>query len=73
MEMEFPLNKPAMRLLIFQIFALTVKVVFNLIPDEVQVAPALKLAQFDRSGMSESTFYAESQVRSATLRLKNWS
>ena len=61
--MRFPLRKLAMRLLIFQILALTVKVVFNLSPDENQVAPTLKVAHFDSSEMTENTLYAINQVR----------
>ena len=58
-----PLLKLPMKLLFFQILALTVKVVFNLTPDEDQVAPALKAAHFDCSEMTEKTLYAINQVR----------
>ena len=58
-----PLRKLAMKLLLFQILALTVEVVFNLTPDEDQVAPALKVAQLDCSEMTENTLYAINQVR----------
>ena len=61
--MGFPLRKSAMRLLIFQILTLTVEVVFNLTPDENQVAPALKVAIFDSSEMTENFLYAINQVR----------
>ena len=61
--MGFPLRKLAMKLLFLQILALTVEVVFNLTPDEDQVAPALKVAHFDYSEMTENTFYAIHQVR----------
>ena len=57
--MGFPLRK----LLFFQILALTVEVVLNLTPDEDQVAPALKVANFDCSEMTENTLYALNQVR----------
>ena len=61
--MGFPLRKLAMKLFFFQILALTVKVVFNLTPDENQVSPALKIARFDCSEMIENTLYAINQVR----------
>ena len=53
-----PLRKLAMKLLFFQILALTVEVVFNLTPDENQVAPALKAAHFDCNEMTENTLFA---------------
>ena len=61
--MGFPLRKLPMKLLFLQIFALTVEVVFNLTPDEDQVAPALKVAHFDCSEMTEKTLYAINQAR----------
>ena len=61
--MGFPLQKLAMKLLFFQILALTVKVVFNLTPDEDHVASALKVDHFDCSAMTENTLYAINQVR----------
>ena len=61
--MGLPLLKLAMKLLFFQILALTVKVVFNITPDEDQIAPALKVAHFDCSEMTENTLYAIIQVR----------
>ena len=61
--MGLPLRKLAMKLLLFQILALTVEVVFNLTPDEDQVAPALKVAHFDCSEMTENTLYAINQER----------
>ena len=61
--MGLPLTQLAMKLLFFQILALTVEVVFNLTPDEDQVAPALVVAQFDCSEMTENTLYAINQVR----------
>ena len=61
--MGFPLRKLAMKLLFFQIFAFTAEVVFNLTPDEDQVAPALKVAHFDCSEINENTFYVINQVR----------
>ena len=57
-----PLLKLAMKQLFLQIIALTVEVVFNLTPDEDQVAPAVKVAHFDCSEMTESTLYAINQV-----------
>ena len=61
--MGLPLRKLAMKLLFFQILALSVKIVFNLTPHEDQVAPALKVAHFDCSEMTENTLYAINQVR----------
>ena len=58
-----PPRKSAMKLLFFQVLALTVEVVFNLTPDEDQVAPALKVAHFDCSEMTENTLHAINQVR----------
>ena len=55
--MEFPLSKLAMKLKVFQIFPLTVEVVFILFPDEDQVAPALEVAHFDCHEMTEKTLY----------------
>ena len=59
--MGLPLRKLAMKLLFFQILALTVEVVSNFTPDEDQVAPALKVAHFDGSEMTENTLYALNQ------------
>ena len=61
--MGLPLLKLAMELLFFQILELTVKIILNLILDENQVAPALKVAHFDCSEMTENTLYAINQVR----------
>ena len=61
--MGLPLTQLAMKLLFFQILALTVEVVFNLTPGEDQVAPALKVALFDCSEMTENTLYAINQVQ----------
>ena len=61
--MGLPLRKLAMKLIFFQTLALTVDVLFNLTPDENHVAPALKVAHFDCSEMTENTFYAINQVR----------
>ena len=52
-----------MKLLFFQILALTVEIVFNLTPDEDQFVPVLKVAHFDYSEMTENTLYAINQVR----------
>ena len=52
-----------LKLLIFQILAVTVEVVFNLTPDEDQVAPALKVSHFDCSELTEKTLYAINQLR----------
>ena len=52
-----------MKLLFLQILALTVELDFNLAPDGDQVAPALKVAHFDCSEMTEDTLYAINQVR----------
>ena len=58
-----PLRRLAMKPLFLQILALTVEAVFNLTPDEDQVAPVLKVALFDCSEMTENTLYAMNQVR----------
>ena len=63
MKMGFSVRKLAMQLICFQILALTVELVFNLTPDEDQVATALKVPHFDCSEMSEGTLYAMNQVR----------
>ena len=65
--MRPPLRKLSLKLLLFQIFALTVEVVFNLTPDEIQVASALKVAHFDCSDMTENTLYDINQVRSCLI------
>ena len=70
--MEFPLRKLAMKLSSFQILALTVDVVLNLTPDEDQVAPALKVAHFDCSEMTEKTLYAINQVRPCHITPEEW-
>ena len=57
-----PLRKSAMKLLFFQIVALTAEVVFGLTPDENQVATALKVAHIDCSEMTENTLSAINQV-----------
>ena len=56
-----------MKLIFFQILALTVKLVFNLTPDEDQVAPALKVSHSDCSEMTENNLYAINQVRSCHI------
>ena len=61
--MGLPLRQLAMKLFFFQILALTAEVVFNLTPDEDQVDPAIKLAQFDCREMTENTLYAITRVR----------
>ena len=66
--MGFPLLKLAMKLLFLQILALTVGAVFNLTPDEDQVAPTLKVAHFDCSEMTENTPYAINQVLPCHIR-----
>ena len=65
--MGFPLCKPALKLLFFQILALTVEVLFNLSSDEDEVAPALKVADFDCSEKTENILYAMNQVRSCHI------
>ena len=52
-----------MKLLFPQILVVTVEVVFNLTPDEKKVAPALKVAHFECSEMTENTLYAINRVR----------
>ena len=61
--MGLPLCQLAMKLLFFQMLALTVEVLSNSTPDEDQVAPALKVAHFDCSEMTENTLYSINQVR----------
>ena len=61
--MGLPLRKLAMKPLFFETLALTVEVVPNFTPDEDQVAPALKVAHFDCSELTENTLYALNQVR----------
>ena len=58
-----PLRKLVMKLLFFQIFALTAEAVFNLTPEEDQVAPVLKVAHFDCNEMTENILYPINQVR----------
>ena len=60
--MGFPLRSLAMNPLFLQILELTVEVVLNLTSDEDQFAPALKVALFDCSEMTENTPYALNQV-----------
>ena len=61
--MGFPLRKQAMKLLIFRILAFSVKLVFNISPDENQVASALRVAHFDCNETTKNTLYAINQVR----------
>ena len=61
--MEPPLKKTAMTLFFLQILVFCSKVTHTLTPDEDQVAPALKVAHFDCSEMTENTLYAINQVR----------
>ena len=57
------LRKLATKVLFFPILPLTVEVVSNLTADEDQVAPALNVAHFGCSEMTENTLYAINQVR----------
>ena len=59
-----------MKLIRFQILALTVEVVLNLTPDENQVAPALNVAHFDCSEMTENTLHAINQIRPCPFTLE---
>ena len=63
LQIGLPLLKLAMELLFFQIFALTVEIVFNLTPNEDEVSPALKVAHSDCREMTENTLDAINQVR----------
>ena len=65
--MGLRLRKLAMKLIIFQILALTVEVVFNINPHEDQVAPALMVAHFDCSEMTENTLYAMNQLQTCHI------
>ena len=53
--METPLSKLTMKLICFQILALTVEVIFKLTPGEVQFGPALKVAHSGGSELTENT------------------
>ena len=66
--MGLPLRQLAMKQLFFQILPLTIEVVFNLSPDEYQVASALKVAHFDCNEVTENILYAINQVRSCQTR-----
>ena len=61
--MELPLKCPAMTLILFQILALYTEKTFHLVPDADQVAPALKVSDFDCRSMTENSLYAINQVR----------
>ena len=52
-----------MKLLLLQILVFYIEGTFDLVPDADQVAPALKVAHFDCSEMTENTLYAINQVR----------
>ena len=65
--MGFQLRKLAIKLLFFQILALIVGVVLNLIPDEDQVAPMLQVAHFDCSEKTGNLLNAINQVRPCHL------
>ena len=65
--MGLPLRKLAMKLIFFQVLALTVEVVFNLTPDEDQVSRALNVAHFHCSEMTEKALYAINQVRPCNI------
>ena len=69
--MGLPLTQLAMKLLFFRTLAFTVEVVFNLTPDEDQVAPALKKAHSDCSEKTEDTLYAK-KIRYNHAIPKNW-
>ena len=61
--MEFPLNCPAMTLLVFQNRVFCSEVVYTLVPDADQVAKNLEVSHFDCGAMTENTLYALNQVR----------
>ena len=61
--MKLPLQSPAMMLFFFQLLVFCSEVVYNLVPDADQVAPALKVSHFDCSSMTENSLYAINQVR----------
>ena len=61
--MEPPLKSPAMTLFFFQILVFCSEVVYTLVPDADQVAPALKVSHFDCSPRTENSLYAINQVR----------
>ena len=61
--MELPLQSSAMTLFFFQLLVFRSEVVYTLVPDADQVAPALKVSHFDCSSMTENSLYAINQVR----------
>ena len=61
--MELPLQSPAMTLFFLQLLVFCSEVVYTLVPDADQVAPALKVSHFDCSSMTENSLYAINQVR----------
>ena len=61
--MELPLKRSVMTIFLFQILVFCSEVVYTLVPDADQVAPALKVSQFDCSSRTENSFYAVNQVR----------
>ena len=56
--MELPLQSSAMTLVFFQLLMFRSEVVYTLVPDANQVAPALKVSHFDCSSMTENSLYA---------------
>ena len=61
--MELPLKCSAMTLFFLQILVFCSDVVYTLVPDADQVAPALKVSDFDCNSMTENSLYAINQVR----------
>ena len=61
--MEPPLKNPVMTLFFAQILVFCSEVIYSLVPDAGQVAPALKVSHFHCSSMTENSLYAINQVR----------
>ena len=61
--MELPLQGSAMTLFLFHLLVFCSEVGYTLVPDEDQVAPALKVSHFDCSSMTQNSLYAINQVR----------
>ena len=61
--MELPLKSSAMKLFLFHILVFCSEVIYILVPDADQVAPALKVSQFDCSSVTENSLFAINQVR----------
>ena len=61
--MGLPLKSSAITLFLFQILVFCSEVVYTLVADADQVAPALKVSHFDCSSLTENSLFAINQVR----------